>query len=134
MSLIRILARQVLLVWFLYVIKTDSNLGFWGRARQLASRFTWEFLQTTTGYLWSHARNIVGAADRVDYYEGATFVTNENSTKGSGVSLGSYINVNIMEGVIDNEGTLEIYKDNTVLFKSSVEVKKGGFLIVYKEP
>lgn len=23
---------------------------------------------------------------------------------------------------------------STVLFKSSVEVKKGGFLIVYKEP
>lgn len=67
----------------------------------MASRFTWEFLQTSTGYLWSHARNIVGAVDRVDYYGGATFVTNENSTKGGGVSLGSYINVNIKKGVID---------------------------------
>lgn len=43
-------------------------------------------------------------------------------------------NVEVENVVIDNEGTLEIDKDNTVLFKSSVEVKKGGFLIVYKEP
>ena len=41
-------------------------------------------------------------------------------------------NVEVENVVIDNEGTLEIEKDNTVLFKSSVEVKKGGFLIVYK--
>lgn len=83
------------------MFKTDPNLGFWSRARQLTSRLTWEFPQTTTGYLWSHARNIAGVVDRVDYYGGATFVTNENATNGGGVSLGSYININITGGAID---------------------------------
>ena len=83
------------------MFKTDPNLGFWSRARQLTSRLTWEFLQTTAGYLWSHAMNIAGVVDRVDYYGGATFVTNENASNGGGVSLGSYININITGGAID---------------------------------
>lgn len=83
------------------LLKTDSNLGFWGRARQLTSRLTLESLQTLAGYTWSHFRNIVGLADRVDYYGGATFVTNENASKGDGVSLGSYINIKINGGTID---------------------------------
>lgn len=83
------------------LFKTDPNRNFWGRTWQLVSRFTWELPQTLVGNVWSDIRNITGKVDRVDYYGGATFVTNENSSKGDGVSLGSYINININGSTID---------------------------------
>ena len=76
------------------LFKTDPNRNFLGRAWQLVSRFTWEISQTVVGNVWSDIRNITGKVDRVGYYRGATFVTNENSSKRDGVSLGSYININ----------------------------------------
>jgi hypothetical protein len=50
-----------------------------------------------------------GKVDRVDYFGGATFATNENdpnSRTGSGISLGNYININ-NPGEI--EGDFETY-------------------------
>ena len=74
---------------------TDSNRSFWGRALQLISRFTWESLQSTLGYLYSNFRNLNEDVDRVEYFGGATFVINENSGRRNGVSLGNNININI---------------------------------------
>lgn len=83
------------------LFKTDPNRNFWGRTWQFISRFTWELPQTVVGNVWSDIRNITGKVDRVDYYGGATFVTNENASTGGGVSIGSYININIEKGPID---------------------------------
>ncbi|MCQ2975735.1 MAG: RHS repeat-associated core domain-containing protein [Bacteroidales bacterium] len=66
----------------------------------LMSRFLWEYPQTGVGNFYSNFRNIIGNVDRVDYYKGATYCTNENSDKNDGVTLGNYININI-----DNEVT-----------------------------
>lgn len=83
------------------LIQTDSRRNGWGQFWQFTSRITWEILQTLVGYTVSHIRNIAGFADRVDYYGGATFVTNEYASNGDGFSIGSYINVNVEEDVID---------------------------------
>ena len=77
------------------LFKTDPNKNVFGKTWQLFSRFTWELPQTVVGHVWSDIRNMSGQVDRVDYYGGATFVTNENSSSHNGVSLGSYININL---------------------------------------
>lgn len=81
---------------------TDSNRDFWGRALQLVSRFTWESLQSTFGYLYSNFRNLNQDVDRVDYFGGATFITKENASKQNGVSLGNFININNREEIPTN--------------------------------
>ena len=73
--------------------KIDIGL-FNGDIGQILSRLTWEAPQTFFGHTYSQIRNIAGAVDRVDYYGGATFCTNENSSNRNGVTLGSYININ----------------------------------------
>lgn len=87
------------------LFKTDPNRNIWGRIWQLTSRFTWELPQTVVGYVWSDIRNMAGQVDRVDYYGGATFVTNENSSSHNGVSIGSYININLPTSINDDFGS-----------------------------
>ena len=84
------------------LFKMDPNKNFWQKAWELTSRLTWQLPQTIVGNLWSHGRNIAGDVDRVDYFGGATFVTNENESKQNGVTLGSYININLWYDVDKN--------------------------------
>lgn len=93
------------------LIKTDTNRNFWGRTWQFISRFTWEGYQTYFGYESAIIRNIFGDVDRVDYYGGATFITNEEGKKEWGFSLGSFINTSI-KGTIDKPFNEYIMKDN----------------------
>ncbi|NDW17678.1 hypothetical protein D0T53_01950 [Dysgonomonas sp. 216] len=75
------------------LLKTDSNLNFADRAKQLISRFTWESLQTTVGFTYSHATNMLGFTRRVTYYGGAT-VSESYSSKyvsNGAISIGAYI-------------------------------------------
>ena len=55
--------------------------------------------QNVLGHGWSQIRITLGYADRVDYFGGATFTTNENNNTQGGVSLGNYINVNIWDNI-----------------------------------
>src|SRR5690554_5260323 len=76
----------------------DRDRGFWGGMWQGVSRVTWEGLMNRIGYNYSNIRNIGGKVDRVDYFGGATFLTNENDSRtntGNGIALGSFININI---------------------------------------
>ena len=78
---------------------------FTGNAGQIASRFTWELPQTILGVTWSLTRNALGKVDQVEYFDGATFVINENTSKSNGVTLGSYINIDDRESMPkDNNG------------------------------
>ncbi|MBQ3636703.1 MAG: VCBS repeat-containing protein [Bacteroidales bacterium] len=78
--------------------KTDSDLKPGRRFWQFLSRTTWEGKQTYAGLCYSHGKNIAGCVNRVDYYGGATFCTNENSSRvngENGITMGNYININI---------------------------------------
>lgn len=67
------------------------------------SRSTWEILQSGGGYNYTQLRNIGGYIDRVDYFGGATFATDEYSRVGrQGVSLGNYINMDINDAIEGN--------------------------------
>lgn len=77
----------------------SDSFGHW------LSRMSWESLQTGVGNTYSQTRNILGKIDRVDYYGGATFCTNEYSDKKNGVTLGYYININIYQNVDANFDT-----------------------------
>ncbi|NDW18126.1 hypothetical protein D0T53_04240 [Dysgonomonas sp. 216] len=81
---------------FSNAVKIDWG-AFKGDPKQIISRFTWELPQTLVGNSWSHARNIAGYVDQVKYYNGATFVINDNSSNYDGVTLGNYINMNIRD-------------------------------------
>jgi RHS repeat-associated protein len=65
-----------------------------GSFKQIVSRFTWELPQSLVGYLWSTSRNVTGSVDNVEFFDGATFVINENASKNNGVSIGSFLNIN----------------------------------------
>ena len=66
---------------------------------QAMSRFTRENLQTMIGYNFTQFRNL-GGVDRVDYWGGATFATNELHKEYQGVTLGNVINI-YLPGKID---------------------------------
>lgn len=67
---------------------------FKGNLGQITSRFTWELPQTTLGNLWSEFRLVTEKIDDVRYFDGATYVINDNSHSNKGVTIGSYININ----------------------------------------
>ena len=82
--------------------KTDSDLNSGKRFWQFVSRTSWECLQTYTGLFYSHGKNIAGCVNRVDYYGGATYCTNENSSSVKterGVTIGNYINIDINDEI-----------------------------------
>ena len=62
---------------------------------QALTRFTTERLQTWVGYNYSHSRNALGDVERVDYYGGATFLTNDRTNKRQGITWGNYINIDL---------------------------------------
>lgn len=66
---------------------------------QALSRYTWEAPQSWAGYNFTQFRNMVDGIDRVDYFGGATFATNENAGKRNGVSIGNHININIKDEI-----------------------------------
>ena len=80
----------------------DENRTFMGGLWQGISRHTWEHPQTSIGSDLSQLRNIIGQVDRVEYLGGATFSINEESKKEDGVSIGSFINVDIREKIEGN--------------------------------
>ncbi|MEL6671844.1 MAG: FG-GAP-like repeat-containing protein [Bacteroidota bacterium] len=71
---------------------SDPNRNFFGRAWEIISRFTWQSIQTTGGFLTAHAYNtfgLGGGVRRVDYQNGATVLTTGN--RWGGIALGSFI-------------------------------------------
>lgn len=77
----------------------DGNRSFFGQVWQGMSRFSWELPQSTGGHAYSQVRNAFGSVDRVDYFGGATFATNEMAGRRDGISLGNYINLNISDKI-----------------------------------
>ena len=53
-----------------------------------------------------------------------------------GLCARDYINrdVELENVVVEPESLVEIYKDNSVVFKRNVLIKKGTEFIIYKEP
>lgn len=66
---------------------------------QASTRFFWEAIQTWAGYNYTQFRNASGDVTRVDYLGGATFATKENAGKRDGVTIGSYININLRDKI-----------------------------------
>lgn len=81
---------------------TDKNESWYRRLLHLVSRFTWELLQTTIGYLFSQLRNALGKVDRVDFIYGITYSSGENSKSRWGVSIGNHINISLRDLVATN--------------------------------
>ena len=79
--------------------KTDKFLPGRVRFNKFISRWTWELIQTSLGLTLAQAKNFVGAVDRVDYFHGVTFATNEHGNANQGVSLGNYINIDMTDAI-----------------------------------
>jgi len=78
----------------------NSKRNFFGETLEGLSRFSWEFLQTTVGEDYTQLRNATGNVDRVDYFDGVTFATAENTDgKNPGVSIGNYVNIEIVDKI-----------------------------------
>lgn len=77
----------------------DGNRDFLGEVWQGISRHSWELPQTTVGHGYSQLRNAFDRVDRVDYFGGATFSTNENYSRRWGVSIGNFINLGIGDNI-----------------------------------
>jgi hypothetical protein len=79
----------------------DENNWLGGMAQGFL-RHTWEMPQSLIGQGYTQVRNISGDVDRVDYFGGATFATNENAGYNNGVSIGNYVNTNIDHEITGN--------------------------------
>ena len=75
----------------------DENKSFGGQLWEGISRFTWEYPQQMLGYGWTSIRNIW--SDRVDYFGGAMFVTNQGANIDQGVTIGNFINIDIKRSI-----------------------------------
>jgi hypothetical protein len=110
------------------LFQTDQNKGFGANLGMLASRWSWELPQTLAGLGYSHIRNFSGNVDRVDYFGGATFATNENSDKRDGITMGNYINMNIRDEIT---GSFSDYVLNDPMFMHeyghTIDSRKFGF-------
>ncbi|MDR1347758.1 MAG: DUF6443 domain-containing protein, partial [Prevotellaceae bacterium] len=80
----------------------DENASFFNGVWQGYSRHTWEFPQTMVGHAYTMGRNIDRHVSRVDYLGGATFATIENAGYNDGVTIGSFININIDHEITGN--------------------------------
>ena len=83
----------------------DENKSFFGGVWEGISRHTWQKPQTDLGYVATQLKNSINKVDRVDYFSGATFATDQFGGTG-GLSLGNFINVNIPS---DIEGDFDSY-------------------------
>ncbi len=79
----------------------DEN-DWWGGILQGYTRHTWEMPQSLIGHGYTHIRNSFNRVDRVDYFGGVTFATNENTNYNDGVSIGNFININIKKEITNN--------------------------------
>ncbi|GHT18483.1 hypothetical protein FACS189429_5090 [Bacteroidia bacterium] len=95
-------SRNMQLTFGLFARDNNKNKGFWGNLWKIFSRNTWESWQTQVGLGYNYWRNSFDYIDRVDYLGGATFATNENSSHHRGVTLGSYVSMDI-NGKIDRD-------------------------------
>ena len=77
----------------------DENKSFFGEVWEGISRHTWEAPQQLIGYAVSSLKN--GWNERVDLFGGATFGTYFNGDAGPGCTIGSYININSAENILD---------------------------------
>ncbi len=71
-------------------LRSDSHKGFGGRIWEVASRFTWQFVQETIGNTMVGGWNLVGGIRDVTTYGGATIAQSYKENWGA-VTLGSYI-------------------------------------------
>ena len=71
----------------------NKKRGFFYALFYLILRHTWEIPQTLLGYLISQIRNIFWQVERVEVFNGVAFCIKYNQNHNSGVSLGSFINV-----------------------------------------
>lgn len=88
----------------------DENQSFFGGIWQGISRYTWELPQTFLGGIYSQLRNTAGRVGKAGFLAGATFAVREKSPVKNGVSLGSFLNVNIPDeitGVFENRVTTD---------------------------
>lgn len=111
----------------------DFNKGFFGKTWELFSRLTWQSPQAFLGLGWSMAKNFVGVVDRVEYFDDATYVINENwkNTGKQGVTLGNYINID-MNGTIPNETSFSAYVLNNHYYNTSIFMHEYGHTIQSK--
>jgi len=73
---------------------SDTDQPGWGW--QIVSRFTRELPQTLIGFTGSHAANLFGEVESVEYYDGATVITGGHNNLlwglgGPAMTLGSYV-------------------------------------------
>ena len=108
---------------------------FTGNAGQIASRFTWELPQTILGVTWSLTRNALGKVDQVEYFDGATFVINENTSKSNGVTLAvisiltiAKVCLKMTMDVLHLHMTIYICMNMGIIYK--VRIMAGGICLV----
>ena len=125
--------------WFNNFAKTtlgnfylDENKSFFGQIGEGILRHTWGSPQQSIGYAWSSIRNIW--SERVDYWGGATFTTNFNGSRGPGVSMGSYINIDSdgNDSDIDSSGGFDGYMLSSKYMAQNYYVHEYGHTIQSK--
>jgi RHS repeat-associated protein len=108
----------------------DENNWLGGIAQGFL-RHTWEMPQSLIGQGYTQIRNIGGNVDRVDYFGGATFATNENSENHNGITFGNYINMNIREQITGDFDTYATTMDPMYMHEYGHTIDSRAFGLSY---
>ena len=110
----------------------DENKSFFGQVREGVLRHTWEFPQQSLGYSWAEVSNCW--ADRIDYWGGATFVTNFTTNTRQGVTIGSNIYIdNSDKAVMDSYVSFDDYMLSGEYMPNEYYVHEYGHTIQSKK-
>lgn len=108
------------------LFSTDSNEGSFLYIFLLLSRFTWELPQTLLGYIFAQSMNIIGRVGDVRLFAGTIYcVHNVRSRRRQGVSIGNFIYVKLLSGVLIFE------KDPLLLHEFGHHLQSRRFGLLY---
>jgi RHS repeat-associated protein len=112
--------------------KSYSGRGdVWRDAWEVISRFTWQAPQTTVGFIYNNGVNLFGRANHVDYFHGATLITDNQKADGTAVTIGSFITLSGQ----DNEANVGIgIGSYTTMHEYGhyLQSKRNGFTYLFK--
>lgn len=111
-------------------VKIDWGV-FKGKPLQILSRLTWELPQTIVGNTYSQYRNLTWSVDQVRYFDGATYIINENASKNNGVTLGNYINMNDKGKMPHHGKKFDPTQDNMYMHEYGHYLQSQSYGLIY---
>ena len=126
-------------IYYAYKDTANDFKTIWGLYKgtplQIISRFTWELPQTVIGYGYTSWRFLFSDIDKVQYFDGATYIIDKTKKNDNGVTLGNFININSSDDIPkDNSGNFAPYLNKLYAHEYGhyLQSQSSGWIYLFK--